>query len=139
VGELVNEIMGRIVALNGAASGPILGQQRTDNEAGTANANGGEYDERGDHLAGLASTEHRSAARPIGLAGDHIECAEVVFEDSGRRMSWRLFDAPLACRGDQTSVIHAAAFDLSGKSAVESAIPCVAASSRIFGWRQAGM
>jgi hypothetical protein len=139
VGELVNEIMGRIVALNGAACGPILGQQRADNEAGTANANGGQNDEAGDHLAPSRPAimpDHCGSSRPIRLASNRIECAEVVGEDArvgssrrryveldpfavshrrtaprmdlGRRL-WRLFDAPPASLGGSNRrVFHAA-------------------------------
>jgi hypothetical protein len=125
VGTLVEEILGRLSALNGAAGGPILGQQRADNEAGTANANGGQDNQGHDHLAPSRPAimpDHCGPRRPVRLAGNRIECAEVVDEDArvgssrrryveldpfavshrrtaprmelGRRL-WRLFDAPL--------------------------------------------
>jgi hypothetical protein len=74
VGELVNEIMGRLVALQSATGGPILGQQRTDNEAGTANANGGEDDEAGDHLSGDLDTRRR-AQKPVAFVARQPEAA----------------------------------------------------------------
>jgi hypothetical protein len=122
VGEIVNEILGRLSALNGAAGGPVLGQQcGPENEAAESAANGDDGESEF-HLA--PPPEEPCSPRmtdAIDLLDQDAEALAIAVDEAelGRRL-WRLFDAPLACRGDQTSFresVHSAHFPQSKASA----------------------
>jgi hypothetical protein len=119
VGEIVNEILGRLSALNGAAGGPVLGQQcGPENEAAESAANGDDGESEF-HLA--PPPEEPCSPRmtdAIDLLDQDAEALAIAVDEAelGRRL-WRLFDAPPICRGGQMGMLHSAHFPQSRASA----------------------
>jgi hypothetical protein len=109
----VNEILGRLSALNGAAGGPVLGQQcGPENEAAESAANGDDGESEF-HLA--PPPEEPCSPRmtdAIDLLDQDAEALAIAVDEAelGRRL-WRLFDAPLVGLGGRDRrVFHSAHF-----------------------------